>query len=481
MAEAEEMVKVIPNDKDAERALLSAIINDRDAIIDVIGKVEKDDFFDEENKLIFEAVMNLFDDNVSVDLVVLNSKIIANGYKGTVIDIPYLADIASSVVVTENAVEYAKIIKDKSILRKVIKNNRDVLKTCYEGEKSTEEILQKVETDVFNLLSKKNTNDYSPIADIIGPALDKIEELYNNKGRITGVPTGFFELDKMTSGLQPNEMVLVAARPAMGKTAFAINIVENAAIKNNIPTVIFSLEMSKEQITNRIISGYAMIEAGKMKNGSITEDDFAKLLKAGGVISKAPIFIDDTPSISVAELRAKCRRLKVENNIGLVVIDYLQLMEAGPGKSNRSRQEEVSEISRNIKAIARELKAPVIALSQLSRSCESRPDKRPMLSDLRESGAIEQDSDIVIFLYRDEYYNEATERKNEGEVIIAKNRSGSTGTVRVGWLGMYTKYVNLEKNMTNNILEGKKEGESMQDGNVPVTLSEDIPIINMEE
>ncbi|MCQ2749246.1 MAG: DnaB-like helicase C-terminal domain-containing protein [Clostridia bacterium] len=291
----------------------------------------------------------------------------------------------------------------------------------------------------------------------------------------------------MTSGLQPNEMVLVAGRPAMGKSAYALNIVEHACIKNNIPTAIFTLEMGKDQIVNRLISEYAMIEGSKMKDGSFSEVDFEKALKAASVIKKAPLFIDDTPGISVSELRAKCRRLKLEHQIGLVVIDYLQLMEASSGK-NHSRQEEVSEISRNIKAIARELKAPVIALSQLSRTCEQRPDKRPMLSDLRESGAIEQDADIVMFLYRDEYYNPDSEHKGEGEIIIAKNRSGSTGTVRVGFLKDFTKYVNPENNYTNemfNRANKEKEEQKQMQGESVISTNEmnaydDIPINDME-
>ncbi|MCQ2978824.1 MAG: replicative DNA helicase [Clostridia bacterium] len=481
MAEKIEGLNVIPHDVNAERAILSACITDKEAIIDVTGKITKDDFFVEEHKVIFEAIEDLFNDNINVDLVVLYNKITANGYKGTVIDIPYLSEIASEVAITDNVINYAAIIKDKSILRNVIKNNKEVLKECYAGDKPTSEILQQVESDVFKLLSQKTTSDYSHISEVIKSALEKIEELYANKGQLTGVPTGFTDLDRMTSGLQQNEMVLVAARPAMGKTAFAINIVENAAIKKGVPTAIFSLEMSKEQITNRIISGYAMIEATKMKNGSFEEGDFDKLMNAAAVIKNAPIFIDDTPGISVAELRAKCRRLKVENDIGLVVIDYLQLMEANPGRSGRSRQEEVSEISRNIKGIARELKAPVIALSQLSRSCEARPDKRPMLSDLRESGAIEQDADIVMFLYRDEYYNPETERKNEGEVIIAKNRSGQTGTARVGWLGQYTKYVNLEKSYVVDVLKKDDNADTNGEEEVMRIASDDIPIIMEEE
>ena len=487
MAEKEDLLKVIPNDADAEKALLSACINDKEAIIEIVGKVEATDFFVEEHKLIFQAIMDLFNENIQVDIVVLNSKIMSNGYKGTVIDIPYLADIARNVIITENAINYANIIKDKSLLRQVIKNNREVLKECYEGEKSTQEILQTVEQDVFKLLSNKNKTEYSHIKDVLMSALNKIQELYERKGQITGVPTGFTELDRMTSGLQPGEMVLVAARPAMGKTAFALNIVEHAAIKKGIPTAIFTLEMSKEQITNRILSGFAMIEASKMKNGSLTEDDFDKLVRASGVVGKAPIYIDDTSSMSPSVLRAKCRRLKVEHDIGLVVIDYLQLMEASPGRGNKSRQEEVSEFSRNVKAIARELSCPVIALSQLSRNCEARPDKRPMLSDLRESGAIEQDSDIVMFLYRDEYYNEDTERKNEGEIIIAKNRSGQTGTARVGWLGQYTKYVNLEKSFVTDVIkkddnDDKKNSEEVSlDNMVYEVPTDDIPIVDMEE
>lgn len=447
---AEELGISIPNDIEAERAILSAIMNDREAIIDISGKLDADDFYNPEYKIIFAAIMDLFNDNIAVDFVVLKNRIDTSGYKGTVIDIPFLADIASNVILTDNVIHYAEIVKDKSVLRQVIKSNREVLKLCYENNESTSEILSQVEKNVFDILNKKNSNEYMHIKDILSAAFERIEDLYKNKGKLTGVPTGFIDLDAKTAGLQKSDMILIAARPSMGKSAFAINIVEAAAIKHHVPTAIFSLEMSKEQIVNRIISGYAMIDANNMRTGNLTEEDFKKMADAMGPISKAPIFIDDTPGISISELRAKCRRMKVEHNIGLVVIDYLQLM-SGTGKG-KSRQEEISEISRNIKAIARELQAPVIALSQLSRACEQRENHRPMLSDLRESGAIEQDADIAMFLYRDEYYNKDSEAKNQGEIIIAKNRNGATGTVYVGWQGQYTKYVNLEKSV--NVKEG---------------------------
>lgn len=490
MAQIEDGVKVIPQDLEAERALLSAIMNDKDARMDVVGKINPDDFFVEEHKFVFQAVLDLFNENLIntdlIDLVLLQNKIAANGYKGSTIDIGYLAEIASNVVIAANADEYAKIIRDKSILRTIIKNTRATLQTCYSGDVPSDKILHEVETETFDLLSKRQANDYVHVSEVIDESLNRLEELWANKGKLTGVPTGFRELDKITSGLQANEMVLVAGRPAMGKSAYALNIVEHACIKNGVPTAIFTLEMGKDQITNRLISEYAMIEGSKMKDGSFSEEDFAKMMKASSIIRKAPLFIDDTPGISVAELRAKCRRLKLEHNIGLVVIDYLQLMEASSSK-NHSRQEEVSEISRNIKAIARELKAPVIALSQLSRQCEQRPDKRPMLSDLRESGSIEQDADIVMFLYRDEYYNPDSEHKGEGEIIIAKNRSGSTGTVRVGFLKDFTKYVNPENNYTNEMFnKSNKQNDTTKNvGEEVISTSElnaydDIPINDME-
>ena len=293
-------------------------------------------------------------------------------------------------------------------------------------------------------MQDKNQKGYSPIKDILVDSFTELEELYNRKEHITGVPTGFADLDYRTAGLHGSELILVAARPAMGKSAFALNIATNAAMRGNTPVAIFSLEMSKAQLVNRILCSEAMVDSNKVRTGKLEDEDWGKLAEAIGPLSETGIYIDDTPGISVMEIRAKCRKLKLEKNIGLVVIDYLQLVQ-GSNKRNGSREQEISEISRSLKILAKELDVPVIALSQLSRAVEQRPDHRPMLSDLRESGAIEQDADIVMFLYRDDYYNEDSEKKNVAEVIIAKHRGGSTGTVDLGWLGSYTKFVNLER------------------------------------
>lgn len=300
------------------------------------------------------------------------------------------------------------------------------------------------EKKIFEIMQKKNQKGYTPIKDVLIDTFAEIEKLYNQKGYVTGVPTGFADLDQITAGLHPSDLVLIAARPAMGKSAFALNIATNAAIRGNTPTVVFGLEMSKEQMVNRILCSEAMVDSQKVRTGKIEEADWMKLATALGPLSEAPIYVDDTPGISIMEIRAKCRKLKLEKNIGLIVIDYLQLIQ-GTGKKGTSREQEISEISRSLKILAKELNVPVVALSQLSRAAEQRQDHRPMLSDLRESGAIEQDADIVMFLYRDDYYNPDTEKKNVAEVIIAKHRAGSTGTVELLWLNNYTKFANIEK------------------------------------
>ena len=309
--------------------------------------------------------------------------------------------------------------------------------------------MEGAEKKIFNIMQDKNQKGYAPIKDILVDSFTELEELYNRKEHITGVPTGFADLDYRTAGLHGSELILVAARPAMGKSAFALNIATNAAMRGNTPVAIFSLEMSKAQLVNRILCSEAMVDSNKVRTGKLEDEDWGKLAETIGPLSETGIYIDDTPGISVMEIRAKCRKLKLEKNIGLVVIDYLQLVQ-GSNKRNSSREQEISEISRSLKILAKELDVPVIALSQLSRAVEQRPDHRPMLSDLRESGAIEQDADIVMFLYRDDYYNEDSEKKNIAEVILAKHRGGSTGTVELLWLGNYTKFANIEKYRDEN-------------------------------
>ena len=356
----------------------------------------------------------------------------------------YLAELPEKVPTTANASKYIKIVEEKSVLRNLIKTANEIIELGYDPTEEVENIMEGAEKKIFNIMQNKNQKGYTPIKDILVDSFTELEELYNRKQHITGVPTGFSELDYKTAGFHGSELILIAARPAMGKSAFALNIATNAALKANVPVAIFSLEMSKEQMVNRILCSEAMVDSNKVRTGKLEEDDWTKLAGAIGPLSEAEIYIDDTPGISVMEIRAKCRKLKLEKNLGMVVIDYLQLVQ-GSNKRSGSREQEISEISRSLKILAKEIGVPVIALSQLSRAVEQRPDHRPMLSDLRESGAIEQDADIVMFLYRDDYYNQDSEKKDIAEVILAKHRGGSTGTVELLWLGSYTKFVNLER------------------------------------
>ncbi|MEA4830727.1 MAG: replicative DNA helicase, partial [Enterococcus thailandicus] len=355
----------------------------------------------------------------------------------------YLANITSAVPTTSNAKYYAKIIEEKAILRRLIKASSDIINMGYEATEEVAYVLDRAEKNIFDILQKRSNQGFAHIKDILSDTFSKLEELYNSKGYITGIPTGFNDLDLKTAGLHNSDLILVAARPAMGKTAFVLNIASHAAIHAGVPVAIFNLEMSKDQIVNRMLCSEVMVDSQRMRTGKLEDGDWQKIARALGPVSEAPIYIDDTPSISVNEIRAKCRRLKLEKNLGLVVIDYLQLMQ-GRSKSE-NRQQEVSEISRSLKILAKELNIPVITAAQLSRGPESRTDHRPMLSDLRESGAIEQDADIVMFLYRDDYYDPDTEKKNISEVIIAKHRGGSTGTVELRWFGEYTKFSNLKR------------------------------------
>ena len=331
------------------------------------------------------------------------------------------------------------------MMRKLIKLNDELSNICYAGKEPLEAVLEKTEKSVFELLQKRNTGDYVPIRQVVLNALDKIEKASKNKGSVTGLPTGFIDLDYKLSGLQPADLVLIAARPSMGKTAFVLNIAQYITFKKNRKAAIFSLEMSKEQLVNRLFSLESQVDAQALRTGNMKDSDWEKLIESAGIIGKSKLIIDDTPGISVSELRSKCRKYKLEHGLDIIIIDYLQLMSGSVGGRSESRQQEISEISRSLKALARELNVPVVALSQLSRAVEARPDKRPMLSDLRESGAIEQDADVVMFLYRDEYYNKDTEYKKQAEVIIAKQRNGPVGTVHLAWLGEYTKFANLSR------------------------------------
>mgnify|MGYP001862934339 FL=1 len=439
-----ELGKVPPHDVEAEQAVLGSMLTDKDAVISAIEVLKEDDFYRTDNKSIYEAIMNLYNRAEPIDIITVKAELESLGKFEQVGGLEYLASLPDKVPTTANAMKYIKIVEEKSTLRNLIKTANEIIELGYDPTEDVSDIMEGAEKKIFNIMQNNDKKSYSPIKNILVDSFTQLEELYNRKQHITGVPSGFTELDYKTAGFHGSDLVLIAARPAMGKSAFALNIATNAAVRANVPVVIFSLEMSKEQMVNRILCSEAMVDSNKVRTGKLEEDDWTKLAGSIGPLSDAEIYIDDTPGISVMEIRAKCRKLKLEKNIGMVVIDYLQLVQ-GSNKRNGSREQEISEISRSLKILAKELNVPVIALSQLSRAVEQRPDHRPMLSDLRESGAIEQDADIVMFLYRDDYYNPDSEKKDIAEVIIAKHRGGSLGTVDLLWLGSYTKFVNLEK------------------------------------
>lgn len=436
--------KVPPHDIEAEQAVIGSMLTDNDAVVASAEVLKSTDFYREDNRAIYTAMMNLYSRAEPIDLITVKAELETMGKFEQVGGYEYISQLPDKVPTTANANKYIKIVEEKSTLRNLIKTANEIIELGYDPTEELENIMEGAEKRIFNIMQDKNPKGYSPIKDVLVESFTQLEELYNRKQHITGVPSGFSDLDYRTAGFHGSELILIAARPAMGKSAFALNIATNAAVRAKTPVAIFSLEMSKEQMVNRILCSEAMVDSNKVRTGKLEEDDWGKLAETIGPLSEAEIYIDDTPGISITEIRAKCRKLKLEKEIGMVVIDYLQLIQ-GTNKRNGSREQEISEISRSLKILAKELDVPVIALSQLSRAVEQRPDHRPMLSDLRESGAIEQDADIVMFLYRDDYYNEDSDKKNVAEVIIAKHRGGSTGTVDLGWFGTYTKFVNLEK------------------------------------
>ena len=438
-----ELAKIPPHDIDAEQAVLGSMLTDKEAVNAAIESLKEDAFYRDDNRIIFQAIVNLYSKSEPIDIITLKDELESMDKFEQVGGYEYLASLPDKVPTTANVQKYIKIVEEKSILRNLIKTANEIIELGYDPTEDVEDIMDGAEKKIFDIMQSKNQKGYTPIKDVLVESFTKLEELYNRKQHITGVPTGFAELDYKTAGLHGSELILVAARPAMGKTAFALNLATNAALRGNAPVAIFSLEMSKDQLVNRILCSEAMVDSNKVRTGKLDEDDWVKLAGAIGPLSEAEMYIDDTPGISVMEIRTKCRKLKIEKNIGLVVIDYLQLVQGN--KRTASREQEISEISRSLKILAKEINVPVIALSQLSRAVEQRPDHRPMLSDLRESGAIEQDADIVMFLYRDDYYNKESEKKDIAEVIIAKQRGGQTGTVELLWMGNYTKFVNLER------------------------------------
>ena len=439
-----ELGRIPPHDIEAEQAIIGSMLTDKDAVIAAVEVLQEQDFYREDNNIIYSAILNLYNRAEPIDIITLKSELKSMGKFEAVGGLEYIVQLPDKVPTTSNVEQYIKIVEEKSMLRALIKTADELITLGYDPTQEVEQVIDTAEKKIFQVMQKKNQKGYSSIKDILVDTFTQLEQLYNQKESITGVPTGFVDLDYRTSGLHNSDLILVAARPAMGKSAFALNIATNAAVRAKVPVAIFSLEMSKEQMTNRILCSEAMVDSAKVRTGKIDDDEWAKLAATSGELSEAGIYIDDTPGISIMEIRAKCRKMKLEKNIGLVVIDYLQLVQ-GSNKKGGSREQEIAEISRSLKILAKEIDVPVIALSQLSRAPEQRIDHRPMLSDLRESGSIEQDADIVMFLYRDDYYNEDTEKKNIAEVIIAKHRSGATGTVELLWLANYTKFANIER------------------------------------
>ena len=435
--------RVLPHSVEAEQSVIGSMLMDREAIMTASEIIDSEDFYQHQYGVLFEAMLELYNEGKPADLITLQDRLREKDVPPEISSLEFARDLLNSVPTSANVRYYAQIVQEKSMLRKLIKVNEEIANTCYLAKERVDDIMEDTEKKIFNLLQKRTSGDFVPIKDVVLNALDKIELASKNKGSVTGIPTGFVDLDYKTSGMQPSDLVLIAARPSMGKTAFVLNIAQHMAFKNDVTVAIFSLEMSKEQLVNRLFSLESKVDSQSIRTGNLSDDDWAKLIEGAGIIGRSHLIIDDTPGISVGELRSKCRKYKLEHNLGIIIIDYLQLM-TGSKKSD-SRQQEISDISRSLKEVARELNVPVIALSQLSRAVEQRPDHRPMLSDLRESGAIEQDADVVMFIYRDDYYNKDSEKKNIAEIIIAKQRNGPIGTVELVWLPNYTKFANMQK------------------------------------
>ena len=437
--------RVLPHSMEAEQAVIGAMLMDKEAILTSSEIISGDDFYQTAYGVIFEAIVEIYNEGKPVDLITLQSRLKEKDVPAEISSLEFVRDLVAAVPTSANVKYYAEIVSEKAMLRRLIKLNEEIENMCYLGKEPMEAVLETTEKKVFELVQKRNTGDFVPIKQVVLNALDKIESASKNAGSVTGIPTGFLDLDYKTAGLQPSDLILIAARPSMGKTAFVLNIAQHVAFKANKSVAIFSLEMSKEQLVNRLFALEAQVDAQSLRTGNLKDSDWEKLIESAGIIGKSKLMIDDTPGISISELRSKCRKMKLEHGLDIIIIDYLQLMTGRVGGRSESRQQEISEISRALKGVARELNVPVIALSQLSRAVEQRPDHRPMMSDLRESGAIEQDADVVMFIYRDDYYNKDTELKNVAEIIIAKQRNGAIGTINLTWLPQYTKFANYLK------------------------------------
>ena len=437
--------RILPHSTEAEQAVVGAMLMDKDAIMVAAEMLTGEDFYQSAYGMLFDAMVELFQAGKPVDLITLQEHLKEKNAPPEISGLEFARELLVNAQTSANIKYYAEIVREKATLRKMIKINEEIANNCYLENQPLDVIMDAAEKRIFELAQHGNSQEYTPIKQVVLNALEVIEKASKTKGTVTGIPTGFIDLDYKTSGMQPSDLVLIAARPSMGKTAFVLNLVDHVAVRRGLPCMIFSLEMSKEQLVNRMLAMESNVDAQKLRNGNLTDSDWDAIVEGIGVIGNSKMIIDDTPGISITELRSKCRKMKLEYGLSMVIIDYLQLMTGSGGKSSESRQQEISEISRSLKALAREINAPVIALSQLSRACETRTDHRPMLSDLRESGAIEQDADVVMFLYRDDYYNKDTDTPNIAEVIIAKQRNGPIGTVNLLWQPEFTKFVNLAK------------------------------------
>lgn len=436
--------RVPPQNIDAEKAVLGSMMLETEAITQVETILEPDDFYLEAHRKIFQGIINLAEKDEPIDLISVNEELRKQNQIDEIGGSSYITELANWVPTAANAEYYAKLVKNKSLLRRLITTAGNIANLGYQAEEEVDILLDKAEQLVFSLAGGRTAQGIHQIKDVLVAAFERLEKVYETEGGITGVASGFYELDYMTSGFQPSDLIIIAARPSMGKTALVLNMAQNMAVRNNVPVAIYSLEMSKEQLAQRLLCAEAKINGQHLRSGQLQDKDWLVLSHALGRLSEAPIFIDDTPGITLMELRAKARRLKAEHGLGLIAIDYLQLMQSNGRIENR--QQEISEISRSLKALARELEVPVIALSQLSRAVESRINKRPQLSDLRESGSIEQDADLVLFIYRDEYYNPESDKKGIAELIIAKQRNGPVGTIETVFMKDYTRFENKSRN-----------------------------------
>ena len=436
--------RVLPHSVEAEQSVIGSMLMDRDAVIAASEILTAEDFYQRQYGIIFDAILELSNEGKAVDVVTLQNRLREKDVPPEISEMEFMRDLLNTVPTSANIKHYAGIVSEKAILRRLIRLTEEIENECYLNREPVEEILDTTEKKMFQLLQQRDSGDMVPIRQVVMDTLENIEKASRTKGNVTGLPTGFTDLDYKTSGFQNSDLILVAARPSMGKTAFVLNIAQYMAFKKDLSVAIFSLEMSKQQLMNRLLSMESRVNSQSMRTGNLKDEDWSKLIESAGVIGDSNLIIDDTPGITVRELRSKCRRYKLEHGLDIIMIDYLQLMSGG-GRGSDSRQQEISEISRSLKALARELNVPVVALSQLSRAVESRTDHRPMLSDLRESGAIEQDADVVMFIYRDDYYKKDSDMKGIAEIIIAKQRNGPIGTVNLVWLPDYTKFMNLEQ------------------------------------